>query len=119
METNYFKIIFNYINGLRKYRWFHIAICIEFVFLVIALVIKIGKDIKAYVFSVCITYPYLYYNIFYSLVNTSSNSNGVISALISKNNPCFCNSLKCSSEQCVLYFVFLLLNTLDIALRNG
>ena len=29
METNYFKILFNFINGLRKYRWFHIAIVVE------------------------------------------------------------------------------------------
>ncbi len=29
MKTNYFKILFNFINGLRKYRWFHIAIVVE------------------------------------------------------------------------------------------
>ena len=63
METNYFKIIFNYINGLRKYRWFHIAICIEFVFLVIALLIHIALSENIDELSLMVSMTFIEYTI--------------------------------------------------------
>lgn len=61
MIGEYIKIIFNYINSLKKYRWFHITIFVEFCILLydifmLTVLLPSLNDLKAEISLLLLTY---------------------------------------------------------------